>query len=454
MKNNWKNPISHLRSILENRPILKGIIHNTGWLITDKAMRLALGLFVSAWVARYLGPSKYGELAFVISFVAIFQAFSTLGLDNIVVQKISTSIDRSNEILGAALGMRILSGLASFVFANLAACIFYPENIEIRMLILIIGTGILFQSTDVIDLWFQSQGQNKKTILSKGFGYAIGAGLKIALILNKAPLFLFASAMSLELAISALALYTTYRKYPTKKKWLWKSSITKEMLKRSFPLLVAAVSVILYMKSSQLIIHSLLSNESVGVFAPAQMLSEIWYFIPVAIVTSVAPAIARKKILSEIEYEKSLQILFSIMWIISILIALIVCIFSQYIINIILGESYKGSAIILSIYIFTLVPVCIGLAQSLWFINENKQYLLLYQSLSSAMISVVLNILLIAKYGIIGGVIAILLTQLIQTFIIGSILSPRLFILKIESLFLIIKYIRRKTHLPNDFSKT
>jgi PST family polysaccharide transporter len=60
---------------------LLAAINNSGWLMFDKLIRLLLGLLVSAWVARYLGPAQYGELAYVLAYLAFFQAVAVLGMD-------------------------------------------------------------------------------------------------------------------------------------------------------------------------------------------------------------------------------------------------------------------------------------------------------------------------------------------------------------------------------------
>jgi len=59
---------------------------NTGWLFFERISRMAISLFVGIYVARYLGPGNYGLLSYANSFVILFSAISTLGLDNIVVR--------------------------------------------------------------------------------------------------------------------------------------------------------------------------------------------------------------------------------------------------------------------------------------------------------------------------------------------------------------------------------
>ncbi len=61
---------------------------NTSWLFAEKILRMFVGLFVGIWVARYLGPEKYGLLSYAQSFVGFFTAIATLGLDGIVVREL------------------------------------------------------------------------------------------------------------------------------------------------------------------------------------------------------------------------------------------------------------------------------------------------------------------------------------------------------------------------------
>ena len=52
-----------LRQRLVGRSAVHAILANSGWLLADRVLRMALAVLVGAWVARHLGPGRYGELA-------------------------------------------------------------------------------------------------------------------------------------------------------------------------------------------------------------------------------------------------------------------------------------------------------------------------------------------------------------------------------------------------------
>ncbi|MDE5124445.1 MAG: oligosaccharide flippase family protein, partial [Trichodesmium sp. St19_bin1] len=95
----WKNLVALRQKI---NPNSQQIIGNTAWLLGDKFLRMGFGLLIGVWVARYLGPEKFGLLNYAIAFVSLFNVFATLGLNNIVVRELVRKPSEKGEILGTS----------------------------------------------------------------------------------------------------------------------------------------------------------------------------------------------------------------------------------------------------------------------------------------------------------------------------------------------------------------
>jgi O-antigen/teichoic acid export membrane protein len=419
---------------LDLRPTLRAVAVNSGWLIGDKIVRLGLGLIVGVWIARYLGPEQYGVLASAIAFLAIFQAFAALGLDNVVVRQIAQAPESAQTVLGTALTLRLLASTLSLLVAALVGFVVYHDDTRTLTVLLLVASGIIFQSADVIDLWFQSQSKSRRTVVAKAVAYFCTAAIKIGLIIGSAPLWAFAAAQSIELVVCSVALGFSYRNFKVKQPWKWQASMARTLLTQSFPLLMSGLSIVVYMKSGQLFISQLLDARALGLYSTAQVLSELWYFLPMTIATSVAPAIARRRLASDVEFTAAMQSIFGFMWLLSIGLATLISFNASRIVALLFGKAYIGSAGVLSIHIFTLIPVSIGVVQSLWLVNENKGRIALYQSLAGAASSLSLNYLLIPQYGILGAAVAILSSQMIQAFAVNVLFAPDLFRLQLRSL--------------------
>ena len=89
-------------------PNVRNVVANSGWLIAEKGTRLAVGLVVTVWIARHLGPHDYGILTSTFAFVLLFGPIATLGLDAIAVREISRRPGDAAAILGTALCLRMV----------------------------------------------------------------------------------------------------------------------------------------------------------------------------------------------------------------------------------------------------------------------------------------------------------------------------------------------------------
>jgi hypothetical protein len=98
-----------LRTLIE-RPVVAAVLGNAGWLLAEKALRLALGVAVSALVARYLGPEQFGVLNYALALVALFAVLANVGLDAVVVREIARNPGDREVLLGSAFALKAAGG--------------------------------------------------------------------------------------------------------------------------------------------------------------------------------------------------------------------------------------------------------------------------------------------------------------------------------------------------------
>ena len=166
---------------------------NTSWLFVEKIIRLVIGFFVGVWVARYLGPSRFGLLSYARSFVALFSIFTTLGLEEIVVRELVRHEEKRYVLLGTSLFLKLLG--ASLMLGIIAFVVeIFSEDTLSKMLIFIIAFSALFRSFEVIRFYFQAKVQGKYISLAGIISLILSSAFKIYLIYTKAALIWFAVA--------------------------------------------------------------------------------------------------------------------------------------------------------------------------------------------------------------------------------------------------------------------
>ncbi|MFM5297928.1 flippase [Aeromonas veronii] len=416
---------------------LLAAINNSCWLMFDKLIRILLGLLVSAWVARYLGPAQYGELAYVLAYLAFFQAVAVLGMDGIIVRDIAKDKTNAGEILGTAFILRLSVGFCCWFIAIANMGWFNGWQDRSVYITALAGASLIFQAADTIDLWFQSQSQSRRTVIAKLLAYTIANGLRILLILNQAPLLAFAVVMSMEFLLAALALVYAYRKFTCQQSWLLVRSRVVKLLKESWPFILSGLSVMVYMRIDQIMIKEILGSKDLGLYAAAIPLATVGYFIPTLIFTSLAPHISRVKVKSDYEYRVALSKIFVWYNAIGWMLAIPFAISSQFIVLMLYGEKYILSAEVLSIYVFTSIFVCNGVALGFWVLNESKGMITLVRTVIGALFLCIINTFLIPRFGLVGAAISAVLAQAVSTVLLNIFFAPHVFKMQVCSIFLI-----------------
>ena len=384
---------------------------------------MVITLFVGVYVARYLGPSNYGLLSYAGSFVVLFSAIATLGLDNIVVRDLVRDEKKRDELLGTTFVLKTVGSV--LLLGILAAAVRFTTNDNFtNLLIFIIALATIFQSLNVIDFYFRSKVLSKYAVYAQTISGISSAIIKLLFIYFRMGLVYFAAVMVAESVILAIGLVTTY----TKQKlnifnWRIKFDLARRLLRDSWPLILSGVAISIYMRIDQVMIKAMMTPAAVGNYAVAVKLSEVWYFIPMAITSSVFPAIINAKKVSEKLYYGRLQKLYDLMTWLAIGIALPITFLANDIIRLLFGVQYQDAAGVLRVYIWAGVFVFLGVASSQYLIAENYTKISFFRTFVGGIINVILNIIMIPKYGINGAAIATLISYFVSVFAI--ILVPK-----------------------------
>ena len=410
---------------------------NTSWLFFEKMLRMFVGLFVGIWVTRYLGPERFGLFSYAQSFVGLFVVIATLGLDGIVVRELVKDESRTNDLIGTAFYLKLIGAILTLLVLVIATQ-FTSNDRYTNLLVFIIASATIFQSFNVVDLYFQSKVLSKYVVFSNIISLFISSIVKITLILINAPLVAFAWAILFDSIVLALGFIYFFLKYSISeiKKIKFNKTIAISLLKDSWPLILSGVVISIYMKIDQVMIQDMLGSEAVGQYAAATRLSEIWYFIPTILVSSLFPAIVNARKQSEELYYSRLQKLFDLVVWIAIVIALPMTFLSDMIVDILYGKQYSQAASVLMIHIWASIFVFLGVISSNWYINENLQLLAFLRAFYGMISNIFLNLLLITKYGIQGAAIATLISYMIVDFIcdVVNCYSRRIFFMKLNTI--------------------
>ena len=376
-------------------------------MLSEKVVRLGVNLVVGIWLARYLGPSDFGILHFAIAIAAIFGPLVNFGLQGILVKELYLAPGRKNELLGSSFAIKLVASLIVFAAIVLTSFTnFYTDKTE-WLMVIVVSSSLLFQPFLVIDSWYESQVKVRLLSILKTLFFLLTSLIKIIMILRNEPLIVFGIVYSLEALFLALALVLTYAiQDQTIFKWRIRLDVVKNLIGKSWLLVLSGLSAVIYLKIDQVMLGIIVSDQEVGIYSAAVKLSEAWYFIPLILSNALFPAILSSKIKGQQTYRFRLQQLCDLYFLISLLLAIVVSFLANFIIVLLYGVQYDSSALILQVHIWAGIFIFLRSVLSKWLIAEDKYKFSLISQLSGAVVNVLLNLVLIPRYGGFGAAIA------------------------------------------------
>lgn len=394
--------------MLKNRIVNSRYTKNIFWLVFEKLFRMVAGVFVSIWVARYLGPAEFGTLQFLLSIALFTATVSTLGLDNLIIKTLVTHKGQEDLVLGTAFFLKLIAGLVCAASAIFLLFLIGYET-EILLLVSIIVSGVIFQCFNVIEFFFHSITAAKYIALAHSIAIVFVSITKVILIASGAGLgaFVVISAIEFSLFIVGLSFFYGIRCKKSFLKWRLNFRIAVGLLTQGAPLLVASIGFALFTTLNPILVNHFLGETATGVYSAAYRLQSLGLFLPGVVINTFLP-----RVISAFQTDEytaiTLKVTSLVVWM-GFLIALPTFMFSEQIINLAFGNAYASAAQILPLMMLGNVAVFFFSCWHSWKIVESKSKLVLLSNVLIGVLNALICIALIPTIGLLGAGIAPLL---------------------------------------------
>lgn len=396
------------------------------WSGLERIIQVLITAVVGALVARHLGPPGFGLLNTVWSLAALCWPIALIG-HQLAVQEMVLDADDDGRVLAVAFFVNAVgAGVGILVF--FAATIVVPKDdgTAFTAVALLFGSTLAVQPLLLADVWFQARRVARLPALMRSAGLLLGAALRVAVVAAGLGVVAVAATMSLDVLAPAVLVFVALRW--RRRKSLPLAQVTmkecRTFAKQALPLVVAGISVAIYMRIDQVMVQVLSGNRAAGLYAAAVRLSEGSYFLALVILRAATPSLVRLRALDEEEYEEGLTVLFARMIMLSTAIALLSTVFAPVVTRVLFGSAFEGVAAVLRVHAWSSIFVFLGVGQSIWFVTENEERTIMRRTIFGAVLNVGLNIFLIPAYGPPGAAVATLVAYSTVT-VIANGLVPR-----------------------------
>ena len=380
---------------------------------------MIMGLVYSMYTARYLGPERYGTIAFALAFTSIFGVVTDLGINTLTIREVARNKNSATTFLGNLLLIKSILVIITVAFIVVAVNLTGHDWIEIDVTYLISISIILSAFNGAFNSLFQAFERIEYisigSVLSNismllGAGYAISHGFGV---IGFACIYIFSSTLGL-----AYTLFVANRLHLTHALQIDREMIWP-MMKEALPFGITALSGMIYTYADSIMLSSLKGNEVVGWYNAPYRLMLMMLFIPNVINVVIFPVMSRYFTSSpsflKLIYTKYLKF----MLILSLPLGMGTTLIADKIILFVFGVGFENSIVALKIIIWTIVLTFIGAAFARLLESVNQQRIITKISMICMVVNVLLNILLIPKFSYIGSSFVTVVTEFL---LVGSII--------------------------------
>lgn len=397
---------------------LKEAAANFGWLFVERAGRFVLGALVGLLVARYLGPARLGTLSYCTALVTLLCYLPAFGLDAVVKRGLLEAPDKTAELLASSFGLRLGVGVFTFAGASLIAASGWGFAGEEAGLFIILG-AIFFQPALFLpEIWLQAHLRAKVVVVVQLSALAAASALRLGLIAAGASLTAFAWATVLEVVLGVVGIYHGARRaglrFPlSAARWRTMKALAGE----AWPLMFASLAIFIYIRIDEIMLRQMAGPSEVGIYAAAAKLSELWYFIPMALASSVLPALVRSREQGAEVYRARLQQYYDVSALAAYTLSIPIALAAPWLVRITYGEAFAAAGPILAVHIWSSIFVFIGVARGQWLVNERLQGFYLGATCAGATVNILLNLLCIPRWGGLGAAYATVISYALASWI-------------------------------------
>jgi O-antigen/teichoic acid export membrane protein len=397
-------------------PLRRRFAANTGWLIAQSVFQYVLSAVIGIIAARFLGPDNFGVLGYGVSLMAMFQAFCTLGLNDIQITNMVESPEEAGGIIGTALTMRLISSSLSVLLIAMVAAVANPGNQVLLVVTVLQSLQLLLQAFDALRLWFQWKLLSKFTAIGSIIGNIACSAWRIVLLIQGASVEWFALTSVIQMLTNYLVVAPLFFTKANTRLWV-SVAIAKRLLSRSWHFILSGLTQAVTAHFGRLVLSGMLGNASLGFYNAAYYIASVWWFVPLALIDSSLPVLLQIRRENPDAFRPRYQLMLMAMLGIGVAAGLGLSILAPWVVNLLYGAEYAPAANVLRLVAWVGIFSNIGSARNVYIQAEERQGAIKYISLITAVATIGLSVLLIPLLGLFGAALACIASFVIESMV-------------------------------------
>lgn len=274
----------------------KRVIRNSTWLMIEKVISIMGAFFVSALVAKYVGPSLVGKISLAVASFQVIIVMAQFGSENVLIKRISRNI--ASGIFLAKLSFLI----RTLVYISLSIpFLLYMHGGDSKEFLFFLSVGIagFFSAIDVISTYNDTRLHSRKNTVINLYGLISSVGLRYLFVAIKADVLWLTipivTTTLIPFIIRVCAFYTSDINSKSAIPIHLIPVYVKYLLYTGGAIFISNISTVVYSRVSMFFISNMCSAELLGIYSVATTLATSWSFILISFIASNFPIIYNER---------------------------------------------------------------------------------------------------------------------------------------------------------------
>ena len=389
--------------LIQNISYHQIITKNAFWLGISKIISGVLRAILVICSARILGPEHYGNFSLAINFVLIFSFLPEFGLTSILTRELSKEVKENRfNVFNCIFSISLILSLLSYILIFLVGYFTIKNPISFKLLP-ILGLMMIFDvlremTYSIYRAQLKGEIQGILHFLTNLLLFVIGI---VLLIIFKSEVYLalgYTIAIFLGFLLSIFFASDFIKKF----RFIFNWALYKFYFNSSWPIALGNTLYLLLLYTDSVILSWYHPSFLVGIYNSAVKINEFLILLPTGIALAILPILSRnlnnKQTLNN---QLNYSIYLNYLTILPIILGIFIL--SDKIVNFIFGKEYETAFMALRILIPSMLASSLFMLYSQLLIALDKRKELLIYEFIAFIINLILNLILIPKYGLLAA---------------------------------------------------
>ena len=397
---------------------------NISWIFAANVIHAGFSFLLSIFVARILSLDDNGLLGYAGSWITFFSYCTGLGYGGIITKYFAQDQERAGTYLRSFVTFRLIASVAAVLLLQIIVRTMNPDETILHQVVFWQSLSILFGGLDLFIYWFRFI--NKASIAAgiKILAFAVSAVWRILALSVFHSLLGYAIGVAMETILNGSLVMAIYFRYP-RGSFSFDFSVAFRALRYSYPFIFSSILLTIYGQADKIMLKNMIDSSSVALYQVSLTLAGCIAMLPNSLIEGFRPDIMEAKLNDEPLFQRRMRQLYALVFWLCIAYGLFVTAFAKWILLTLYGEKYLGAVSSLSLIVWYTSFSYFGAINSVFMVAEGINKWVPVNSFVGAVTNIILNLLLIPRWGIVGAALASLLTQFMANFLM-MLINPQL----------------------------